>query len=96
MWEDYIHYIIPIKGTRNIYPKRFARTFSKNFVTKAECIITPSKKTEKYLKYKCKIKNKPIYVIPTGMDIDPFKKSNFSQSDLVSFKESLGYKRMIK
>lgn len=93
MWEDYIHYIIPIKGTRNIYPKRFARTFSKNFVTKAECIITPSKKTEKYLKYKCKIKNKPIYVIPTGMDIDPFKKSNFSQSDLVSFKESLGYKK---
>ena len=40
MWEDYIHYIIPIKGSRNIYPKRFARTFSKNFVTKAECIIT--------------------------------------------------------
>ena len=74
MWEDYIHYIIPIKGTRNIYPKRFARTISKNFVTKAECIITPSKKTEKYLKYKCKVKNKPIYVIPTVIYIKPFKK----------------------
>ena len=60
MWEDYIHYIIPIKGGRKIYTKRFARTFSKNFSTKAECIITPSKKTEKYLKYKCKIKNKPM------------------------------------
>lgn len=93
MWEDYIHYIIPVKGTRNIYPKRFARTASKNFVTKAECIITPSKKTEKYLKYKCKIKNKPIYVIPTGIDIEPLKKSNFVKEDLDNFKESIGIKK---
>ncbi len=90
MWEDYIHYIIPIKGTRNIYPKRFARTISKNFMTKAECIITPSKKTEKYLKYKCKIKNKPIYVIPTGIDIVPFNRSNFTIEQKNSLKESLG------
>ena len=89
MWEDYIHYIIPIKGTRNIYPKRFARTLSKNFVTKAECIITPSKKTEKYLKYKCKIKNKPIYVIPTGIDIAPLKKENIRSEDLVNLKKKL-------
>ena len=89
MWEDYIHYIIPIKGTRNIYPKRFARTFSKNFVTKAECIITPSKKTEKYLKYKCKIKNKSIYVIPTGIDIEPLKKENINSDDLDNLKKSL-------
>lgn len=93
MWEDYIHYIIPIKGGRNIYTKRFARTFSKNFATKAECIITPSKKTEKYLKYKCKIKNKPIYVIPTGIDIIPFKKENFSTSQKDELKKSLGIKK---
>ena len=93
MWEDYMHYIVPIKGTRNIYPKRFARTLSKNFVTKAECIITPSKKTEKYLKYKCKIKNKPIYVIPTGIDLEPFKKENFNEEKINSFKESLGIKK---
>lgn len=89
MWEDYIHYILPIRGTRNIYPKRFARTLSKNFVTKAECIITPSKKTEKYLKYKCKIKNKSIYVIPTGIDIEPFKRSNYTDDELINLKESL-------
>ena len=63
MWEDYLHYIIPVKGGRNIYPKRFARVVSKNFVNKAECVIAPSKKTEKYLKYRCKVKNKPIYII---------------------------------
>lgn len=90
MWEDYIHYIIPIKGGRNIYTKRFARTFSKNFATKAECIITPSKKTEKYLKYKCKIKNKPMYVIPTGIDIVPFDRKNFTDEQRNKLKSSLG------
>lgn len=93
MWEDYIHYIVPIKGGRNIYTKRFARTFSKNFATKAECIVTPSKKTEKYLKYKCKIKNKPIYVIPTGIDIVPFKRDNFTDEQRNELKESLGIKK---
>lgn len=92
MWEDYLHYIIPIKGTRNIYPKRFARTFSRNFATKAECIITPSKKTEKYLKYKCKIKNKPIYIIPTGIDTKKFAPSNFTEQDQQNLKNSLGIK----
>lgn len=93
MWEDYIHYIVPIKGTRNIYPKRFARNLSKSFTRKAECIITPSKKTEKYLKYKCKIKNKPIYIIPTGIDIKPFSKNNFSIEEKNKLKESLGIKK---
>ena len=91
MWEDYMHYIVPVKeGSRNIYPKRFARTLSRNFVRKAECIITPSKKTEKYLKYRCKIKNKPIYVIPTGIDLVPFSSSNFSNEDKLNLRKSLG------
>lgn len=92
MWEDYMHYIVPVKGGRNIYSKRFARTLSKNFVRKAECIITPSKKTEKYLKYRCKIKNKPIYIVPTGIDTKPFNKSNFSDDDRKTLRNSLGIK----
>lgn len=90
MWEDYMHYIVPIKGTRNIYPKRFARNFSKNFVRKSECIITPSKKTQKYLKYRCNVKNKPIYIIPTGIDIEPFCPSNFTTEDRNNLKKSIG------
>lgn len=93
MWEDYLHYIIPLKGTRNIYPKRFARTFSKNFATKAECIITPSKKTEKYLRYKCKVKNKSIYIIPTGIDIQKFDTSNFTDETREELRTSLGIKK---
>ena len=91
MWEDYVHYISPIKG-RNIYLKRLARDFSRAFVRKAECVITPSNKTAKYLKYKCNVKNKPIYVIPTGIDIVPFKHSNFSDSQRDELKSSLGIK----
>lgn len=90
MWEDYLHYIIPVKGTRNIYPKRFARNFSRAFARKAECIITPSKKTEKYLKYKCKVKNKPIYIIPTGIDIKPFERNNYTDEKRNELKEKLG------
>lgn len=92
MWEDYMHYIVPIKG-RNIYPKRFARNFSKAFVRKAECVITPSKKTEKYLKYRCNVKNKPIYIIPTGIDIEPFNPSNFTEEKKNALKISLGIKK---
>lgn len=90
MWEDYLHYIIPIKGGRHIYTKRFARNFSKNFSRKAECIIAPSVKTEKYLRYRCKIKNKPIYVIPTGIDIEPFSRKNFTEKQKLDLKKSLG------
>lgn len=92
MWEDYMHYVVPIKGTRNIYPKRFARSFTRNFVRKAECIIAPSKKTEKYLKYRCGVKNKPIYIIPTGIDIEPFNPSNFTDEDKNNLKKSIGIK----
>lgn len=92
MWEDYMHYIVPIKGGRHIYSKRFARTFSRNFIRKAECVITPSKKTEKYLRYRCKIKNKPIYIIPTGIDLKPFSRENYSDEQRNELKKSLGIK----
>lgn len=89
MWEDYMHYINPIKGGRGIYSKRFARALSKNFIRKAECVIAPSNKTKKYLRYKCKVKNKPIYVVPTGIDIKPFSRDNFKDEEKFELKNSL-------
>ena len=80
------------KKGRNIHLKRAARRISRGFVRKAECVITPSNKTAKYLKYRCNVKNKPIYVVPTGIDIKPFKKSNFTLEDKNKLKESLGIK----
>lgn len=92
MWEDYVHYIIPIKGIMNIFPKRFARNFSKRFISKAACVITPSKKTEKYLKYRCKVTNKPIYIIPTGIDTAPFNPGNFSEEFKNNLRKEIGIK----
>ncbi len=93
MWEDYIHYIVPIKGKKSIFPKRFARNFSKNFVNKSDLITAPSRKTEKYLKYRCKVKNKEIQIIPTGLDLNPFNPSNFKKSELNAAKKEFGIKK---
>ncbi|MDD3304164.1 MAG: glycosyltransferase family 4 protein [Clostridia bacterium] len=93
MWEDYVHYVMPIKWTRKIFTKRLVRRLSRSFLRKAECVISPSSKTEKYLRYRCKVKNKPIYIIPTGIDIIPFKRSNFSDEERINLKESLGIKK---
>ena len=92
MWEDYVHYLTPVKKGRHIHLKHAARRISRGFVRKAECVITPSKKTAKYLKYRCNVKNKPIYVVPTGIDIKPFAKANFNESERIALKESLGIK----
>ncbi len=91
MWEDYLHYIAPGNG-KNIRLKRLARKFSRAFVRKAECVIAPSNKTAKYLKYKCLVKNKPIYVIPTGLDTKRFSKENFNDKDKKALKAKLGIK----
>lgn len=89
MWEEYIHYISPIKGNHNSL-KKIARKLSRAFVRKADCVIAPSNKTASYLKNECAIKNKPIYIVPTGIDVDPFKKENFTQEEKDALKESIG------
>lgn len=90
MWEDYVHYVVPTKNGRNIYPKRFCRKYSKRFVSKADAIISPSKKTEKYLKYRCKIKNKDIFIVPTGINLEPFRKENFTEEMKDNLKKEIG------
>ena len=89
MWEEYIHYISPIKGNHNSL-KKIARKLSRAFVRKADCVIAPSNKTASYLKNECAIKNKPIYIVPTGIDVEPFKKENFTQEEKDALKESIG------
>lgn len=89
MWEEYIHYISPFKGNHNNL-KKIARNLSRAFVRKADCVIAPSSKTASYLKNECKVKNKPIYILPTGIDVEPFKKGNFTQEDKDKLKESIG------
>ena len=89
MWEEYLHYISPFNGNHSNL-KKIARNLSRAFVRKADCVIAPSNKTASYLTNECKVKNKPIYVLPTGIDVEPFKKENFSAEDKRKLKESIG------
>ncbi len=87
MLEDYTHYILNGKMTKVITPK-MAQKYSKVFCNVPTGLIVPTEKVKNSLRsYGVK---KPIYVIPTGIDISPFKKSNFTESELQELRHSLG------
>ena len=71
LYEDYTGYIIPSKRLGRI----IARRFTKSSYEDAKAIIAPSDKIKNLLtKYGI---DKPIYIIPTGIDLDRFKKRIF-------------------
>lgn len=87
MLEDYTHYILNGKATKVITPK-MAQKFSKTFCNIPTGLIVPTEKVKNSLRsYGVK---KPIYVIPTGIDISPFKRSNFTDEELKDLRHSLG------
>lgn len=80
VYEDYMHYIS--KGIE-LSPK-IARKYSKSFCNGVDGIVAPTKKTEKLLRdYGV---NKPIQIIPTGIDFSPFKKENYSETEVSNLK----------
>ncbi|MBE6023468.1 MAG: glycosyltransferase family 4 protein [Cellulosilyticum sp.] len=81
VYEDYMHYIS--KGI-DLSP-RIARKYSKSFCNHVDGVVAPTKKTEKLLKsYGVQ---KPIRIIPTGIDFTPFKPENYSEKDIDRLKE---------
>jgi len=87
MLEDYTHYILNGKATKVITPK-MAQKYSKVFCNVPTGLIVPTEKVKNCLRsYGVK---KPIYVIPTGIDITPFRKSNFTEEELRDLRHSLG------
>ncbi|MBR5662409.1 MAG: glycosyltransferase family 4 protein [Bacilli bacterium] len=67
LYEDYTGYLIPSKRLGKI----IARRFTKSSYQDAKAIIAPSEKIKKLLtKYGI---DKPIHIIPTGIDLDRFK-----------------------
>lgn len=78
MYEDYTHYINMFdldtveKGSKKAITK-----FSKFLCNSVSSIIAPSEKTKEALeRYGVQ---RPIHIIPTGLDLDRFKKENVSQ-----------------
>ena len=68
MYEDYTTYVIPSKKIGKV----LARKFVKKAYRDSNAIIAPTKKTKELLEsYGI---NNPIHIIPTGIDLDRFKK----------------------
>lgn len=84
MYEDYVHYI----ARGHLISPEGAREFSRFFCNTAMAIIAPSQKTESLLhSYGVQ---KPISVIPTGIDTTHFRKSNYTPAEILELRHSLG------
>jgi len=84
MYEDYVHYIL--KGY--VVTPKMAKEFSKIFCNGAEAVIAPSKKVYDVLhEYGV---TREIDIIPTGIELEPFKKSNYQDVQQIRDKFNLG------
>ncbi len=83
MLEDYTHYIA--KGY--LATPKMAQVFSRFFCNLADSVIVPTVKVEKSLhSYGVK---RPIYVIPTGIDLEPFRRERYDEYEITELKRSL-------
>lgn len=84
MYEDYVHYIV----NGSLITPSMAKEFSKIFCNSANAVIAPTEKIQNLLiEYGVK---KPIAVLPTGININNFRKSNFSKQEIDAIKQENG------
>lgn len=84
MLEDYTHYI----ARGYLATPRMAKAFSRFFCNLADSVIVPTAKVEKSLvSYGV---DRPIFVIPTGIDLEPFRAQRYSEEEILELKKSLG------
>lgn len=84
MLEDYVHYIV--NGA--LIKPAMAKEYSKLFCNATNAVIAPTVKTRNtLLGYHV---TKPIEVIPTGIPLRQFRKSNFDPRETAELKSQLG------
>lgn len=86
LYEDYTHYLnfLNIDSLESASKKIFEQ-FSRYMCYSAQCIIAPSNKTrKKLLEYRV---TRPIYVIPSGIDLERFKDENIDTDHLQAIKQ---------
>lgn len=89
MYEDYTHYInkFEIEEVEKV-SKKVVSSFSRMLSDSAQAVISPSEKTkETLLHYGV---TTPIYVIPTGLNFDHFKKDSIDESQVISIRNHYG------
>jgi 1,2-diacylglycerol 3-alpha-glucosyltransferase len=90
MYEDYVYYIT--KGYFDKSSRKIVEYLTKFYCDKtAKELIVPSKKTYDMFKEKYQFE-KEIHIVPTGIDIKRFKKSNFKKEQILNLKKELGIK----
>lgn len=87
MYEDYVHYIVNVEAI-SATTKKEARKFSAMFCNTANAVIAPTEKVDRSLReYGV---TRPIFIIPTGIDLKKFRKSNFRSEDIKSLRKEYG------
>ncbi len=90
MYEDYIYLL-----TKGHFDKPAKKVLE--YVTMFYCdktvseLIVPTKKTYDLFKIKYGM-DRDVNIIPTGIDVDRFKKSNFDKKEIVDLRHKLGIK----
>ena len=88
MYEDYMHYITDTKMKK--YAQKIVKKASYYYCMKCDSIIAPSQKTkEALISYGL---DKNIEVIPTGINIERFRRGKYSELELDELKQNLGIK----
>ncbi len=87
IYEDYTHYLTHFKAL-DCRAKAFARTYTKVCCNTVEQVVVPTEKTKKLLMtYSV---HKDISVVPTGIDLDKFERSRYSEAEVHQLRESFG------
>ncbi len=82
MYEDYVHYIL--KG--HVVTPKMAKDFSRIFCNSAEAVIAPTQKVYDVLhQYGV---TRDIEIIPTGIELAPFKQSSSTDEDVKLLRET--------
>ncbi len=84
MYEDYVHYL----ANGHLLTANGAKKYSRFFCNRAKVVIAPVEKTkEKLIEYGV---IRPIEVVPTGINFEPFSRQNFSKEEIDITKKELG------
>lgn len=91
MYEDYTHYLNPLAiSLVSDVEKEIFKDISRSLSNQSNAVIAPSNKTKKkLLEYGT---TKPIYIIPTGLDLSEFDVQNLDQEKLLNIRKELGFK----
>ncbi|HEX3021473.1 MAG TPA: glycosyltransferase family 4 protein [Lachnospiraceae bacterium] len=87
IYEDYSHYIMKFKKLDG-KTKSFIRFFTRRCCNSAKQVIVPTNKVkELLLRYRVKSN---IEIVPTGINLDKFKRNNCSEEELVALRMRYG------